>query len=284
MAEVRQRKGEKSQASKTGEQISPSKEELDAVAKGREDNLVAHIEETIKKNAPDAVKGLSKEAKEIKNQLDEDPFNMELIFKLGVAYGSDCQWNKCMNVMLRGYKRVSEFENAGMRFEFLCLLAQASLKEEKYRQALAVIQDAQEPEDAEKVRAWEALRCQVYCHNGDAKRGLKSLSTAIEGKSFDEACALWANCVGPLKKAGAYDLSKSTVLAMAKDQEEGTQKMEAFEKLAELRDEYHKSVKAKVSPFSAKKYMIVAILMSVISAGLYWLYLLETSSLAKLKS
>mmetsp|Transcript_5014 Transcript_5014/g.12231 ORF Transcript_5014/g.12231 Transcript_5014/m.12231 type:complete len:307 (-) Transcript_5014:351-1271(-) len=247
----------------------------------RTKQMIDEISQALKKTAPNQVKGLSNEAKVFKDKLAADPFNMELIFQLGMAYGQDQQWDKCLNVMLRGWKRVGEFQDPGVRFEFLCLLTTASQKEKKHRQAYAILQDIVEPDDEELRSNFELLRCQVYCDNGDMQKGLKSLNKAIEGADFDKAAALWANCLDPLKKCGAYDISKSNMLDLATSQED-KDKLEAMEKLAALRDEYYASHLDPVTPPSKKYAMYIGIGVLVV-VGLYLLYLLESMSLSKLK-
>jgi len=299
MSELRQRKGEMSAEAmdEKDQEIARLKAQLEAKESNqsqevvetakelseeeRTKQMIDEITSALKKSAPNQVKGLSNEAKIAKDKLMADPFNMELIFHLGLAYGQDSQWDKCMNVLLKGWKLVREFQDAGVRFEFLCLLAQASQKENKFRQALAVLQDVEEPEDDELRSNFELLRCQIYCNNGNMQKGLQALNKAIEGQGFDKAAALWANCLGPLKKAGGYDVSKSTMLALAKTPED-KDKLEAMEKLSALRDEYHASQSKPVTN-NSKKYGTAALVGVVVMAFLYLLYLLEAESLSKLK-
>lgn len=278
MSELRQRKDQGAKPKPEPKEEAEGGQEGELSKEERNKKAVEDIIEAMKNSAPVQSKGLSKEATVFKDQLKDDPFNMDLIFKLGQTYGHDNQWGRCMNVMLRGWKRVQEFEDVGLKFEFLCLLAQASHKEGKHRQALAVLQDIDEPQSEVDKAFLELLRCQVYCDNGDAQRGLQSFNRAIEGQDFERAATLWATCLAPLKRAGAYDVSRSTMLAMARNQKD-RDKLEATEHLIMLRDTYHAPKPNLISTMGGK--IVMGILMVCIG---YSMYVFESTSLSKLKT
>eukprot|EP00439_Symbiodinium_sp_Y106_P084026 s597_g24.t1 len=171
---------------------------------GQRKEVEEKLSSLLEQMKPNPKPGTSNEAKKFKDELAKDPYNMTLIFELGKAYSVDEQWDRCANVLLRGFKRVSELEAVEDRFNFLVVLAQASLHLEKYRQALAVINDIADPDDTESLRGLNILRCQVYCLNGEMQKGLKAFNAAITGDSFEVAVKAWASCSRALKQANAW--------------------------------------------------------------------------------
>jgi tetratricopeptide (TPR) repeat protein len=177
--------------------------------------------------------GLSDDAKTIKDQLAEDPHNMELIWQLGQVYFRDGQLERVTNVLLRGWKRVSELKEKQARLDYLMLLAQVSIWEKKYKQALAVLNDTEESESEERSADFHMLRCQIYCFNGDTQKGLSSFNKAIDGHDFDDVLKIWSECIPAIKEVGAYDATKSTVEGKASTEQQ-KEKVHAIGRLAEL--------------------------------------------------
>lgn len=294
-SELRQRRGgaadaeEEARAKRREEfqavdrQIQEAKEKGEdtaALEEQQKQRLVDEIAQALTAGKPNRVTGLSNTAKQFKDQLAKDPFNMDLIFQLGLAYADDGQWDKVCNVMMRGWKRVGEIEDPATRYHFLAALVEASLRIKKYRQALAVLNDIEEPADEDMKPHYELMRCQVLCENGDMQKGMKALNKAIEGQDFDQACAIWANCLGPIKRAGAYELSKSTLLALATTDAQKS-KLDAMEAIVNLKEEVH-GISTPADP-KWKTYAMFGFAAVWFAVAIYALYLVEGQSLAKLK-
>jgi len=225
------------------------------------------------------VPGLSNAAKQVKDQLANDPYNMDLIWQLGKAYGEDEQWEKVATVLMRGFKRVPEFKDSDTRFEYLKLLSEASLQQKKYRQALAVLNDVEEP--GETDIGFEVLRCQVYCFNNEVHKGLRAFNKAIEGQDFELVGKVWSACIPAIKQAGAYDATKRTVEDKATNDDE-RQKILAMSRLMELRDELQQKSNPIEAISKGKKTPIVYYAVTAIAVlvlGVLWH--LESQSLAK---
>ncbi|CAJ1361234.1 unnamed protein product [Effrenium voratum] len=205
---------------------------------------------------------------------------MGLIFELGKAYAEDEQWDRCCNVMLRGFKRVSELKSEEDRFDFLAVLSQASMHLEKYRQALAVINDMTDPTDPDSLRGLNIMRCQVHCSTGDMQKGLKAFNAAIEGASFQEAVKAWAGCSRALKQVNAWMVTKNSIAKLTHTEEEKKQ-LESIDKLCELKDEVHKI--QSPSTVSPRQYLGIFVLLVILFCGLALLYVAEQRSLAKME-
>lgn len=275
MSELRQRKGGEAAAVTEKPEVAKSQKEQEADSAKFIDDVNSRLDQ----QKPNPVVGLSNEAKEWKIALDKDEKNMELVFKLGVQYCVDQQWAKAINVLMRGWKRVDELQDKSVRNEFLIALTQASEKESKYKQALAVVGDVEDVEDEEVQQKIDCLRCRVYCQVGDKEKGLRALSKSIKGLEFQSAAAQWATLIGPLKKCGAYDASKSNIVAMASSDKE-KETLEAMEKLAAYRDEYFEQSKVQPMPNSSKILLAIGLVSTI--AFFFVLYTLETKSLERL--
>ncbi|OLP84031.1 hypothetical protein AK812_SmicGene35136 [Symbiodinium microadriaticum] len=275
MSELRQRKGEKSEKDGT-EAVAKAPEMIPGQRKEVEEKLSSLLEQM----KPNPKPGTSNEAKKFKDELAKDPYNMTLIFELGKAYSVDEQWDRCANVLLRGFKRVSELESVEDRFNFLVVLAQASLHLEKYRQALAVVNDIADPEDTESLRGLNILRCQVYCLNGEMQKGLKAFNAAITGDSFEVAVKAWASCSRALKQANAWVVTKGTLTKLTQTEDERKQ-LESIEKLCEFKDEVHKIQHPEAD--TSRAWLLFALLAVVFMALLAVLTWAEQRSLAKMQ-
>jgi len=257
-------------AKKDDEEPSASREEL-----------VNQITEMVKKLQAGPKPGLSHNAKKWKDQLKEDPYNLESMYRLGVAYAQDEHWEKCANVMIRGLKRMEEFKEIEQRYDYLYTLCQASLRVRKYQQALLVLKEMKLPED-ETFTELEVLQCQVYCANGDAQKGIKNFHEAIKDKDFTDASAVWAMCHMYLRKVEAYDICKQAIEAIAAkedDPDAAQKKLAVLESIAALKDSAKDDASATPPWWTIAKYAGVLYLFFVI----YVLYYLEGRSLAGLK-
>mmetsp|Transcript_96857 Transcript_96857/g.134461 ORF Transcript_96857/g.134461 Transcript_96857/m.134461 type:complete len:280 (-) Transcript_96857:169-1008(-) len=276
MSEMRQRRGERpAEAEDTVEEKSGG---WSPEQKAQVEEKLASLMKSMKANPKP---GTSNEAKKYKDLLDEDPFNLLAIYGLGKAYAVDEQWDRCCNVMLRGFKRVNEMENQEERFDFLVTLAKASMNLEKFRQALAVVNDMSDPEDPEELRGLNIMRCQVYCHNGELQKGLKAFNTAIEGNSFQDAVKAWASCSRGLKQVNGWGVTKNTVLKLAETEEEKKQ-LESIDKLCEFKDDVHK-LQAPKGISDVRLWLLTGLLVVLLCILLSILYWFEQRSLAKME-
>jgi len=274
MSELRQRRGDAAEGVAAPEgrwQEERSKEELQQEA----EQLMAKLKEGPKP-------GTSHEAKKWKDELREDPYNLALIFQLGLAYAQDLQWDKAANVMLRGWKRVSEFEEQEIRVHFLMTLCQASMSTQKFRQALAVFNDIEEPENEQLAKRYEALKCYVLCSNGDASAGLKAFHRAIEGQDFDLCVGTWALCFPGLQKVGALEVTRSTLEALAAD-EAGRKKLQLVELIRNLKESTSKEQEQAVQTKSFMVKFFMAFFLIVLCIMGYFLHGMEAKNLASLK-
>jgi hypothetical protein len=149
--------------------------------------------------------------KAVKDELEKDPYNIELIHNLGVQYIKEFQYDLAANVMMRGWKRASELKTASERFAFLSKLCEASLRNKQFKQAHAILMDIQEPEAGYERNAFFLLSCKVYSENNDSAKTLQAFTKVIEGCDFEDAHKFWAACALALRKAGTFEASKNTM-------------------------------------------------------------------------
>jgi len=269
MSELRQRKGE------TADNTSKHADGEQQYTEEQRKQLVEKFQETstawLDNLKPKPKPGTSNEAKKFKDELLKDPFHLETMLNLGKEYASMHQWDRCMNVLLRGFKRMSELERAEDRYEFLALLCQVSLELNKHKQALAVLNDIEQPEGAELQKELDCLKCQVYGHNGDTQRCLKAFNDALAGIHLQDALRLWTACSSALKKVDGFAVTKTTLEKLATSDEERKQ-VEMVEKLCNVKDEY---MTVSSQTFLDSTEGVIAIVVIVIGfllmiAGLYW--------------
>jgi len=244
------------------------------------EELETQISDMVTKIQKGPKPGMSHEAKRWKDKLQEDPYNLESMHQLGMAYVQDEHWEKAQNVMIRGLKRMDEFKEVETRYEYLYVLCLCSLKVNKHQQALMVLNDLQVPEGFHS-KELEILRCQVYCSNGDVQKGIKSFNDALKDQDFNNASAVWAMCFTYLKKVDAYDLCRNAVVSIAQkegDPDTATKKLVVLEGIANLKESAKVDAKgppwAKIMKFSCALYVIVI---------MFVLYYLEGRSLGNLK-
>jgi len=163
------------------------------------------------KGAQSLAKSTTNATQEVKDELSNDPYNIKLIYALGLRYFGEFQWDLCSNVLLRGWKRVSELADVNERFIFLMKLSEASYRNFQFKQAQAVLMDVDEPEGIEARRAYYLLGCQVHAQVGDLSKSLSAFSKAIEKEDFEIAVKIWAACVLALKRVGAFEPSKTQI-------------------------------------------------------------------------
>jgi len=224
--------------------------------------------------------GLKHETKAAKDALAEDPYNLELINNLGFAYIEEDKWTEAANVLIRGWKRMSEFDSPEKRFDYLYRLAGASFECGKYKQALAVLMDMEEPEDPEDLQNYCRLECKIYANNDNMQKTLKAFSKGLElHREFSSAQGYYLHCVQSLKKVGALDAARSALEKMATTDDD-KQRLKLLEVVSELKT----SIDSPGGVASNKRlqgFMAVA-LMGALGLLTYLLYLLEMRSLRSL--
>lgn len=262
MTELRQRRGpasetaiDKKQPSITGEEFLVKLQEQvrqrireKVIGEGKytspEEIDQAVNEELDKQFKPkNVVPGIKNETKKAKDALAKDPSNMELIFQLGNLYIEEEKFTEASNVLIRGWKRVKEIPDAANRYLYLRQLCDVSLRCGKFRQAHAIMKSIEEPEDQESLRNYCILQCRVCCENGDRTEAMKPFYRAIKGATkFEEGVAILAELGVSLKKCGAYDVAKDSVVQMASSEEDKL-KLSALERIIELQESVEKSSK-----------------------------------------
>jgi len=250
------------------------------------EKVVSELMNLIQKQRAGPKPGLSDNAKRAKDILRADPYNLDAIQDLGVAYSLDDQWSQCANVMIRGFKRMKEFDDPDeghkRRFGFLMRLAEASFRCKKYKQALAVFNDVEEPssEDQEMLQMYNVMACQVYAYNGLLQKTLKAFNKGIEGYELERACGFWAATSGPMKRAELYDVAKQAIERLAKDDND-RQIINSLEKVALLREQIEFEAEGPKLTKTAKTVVITTGVLLVL-AFLYLLHWLEQRSFASL--
>jgi hypothetical protein len=229
---------------------------------------------------------ISNKAKEKKDKLAADPYNVELIRDLGFVFCSEVQWDMAANVMIRGWKRASELKDASERFTFLMKLAEASFRQRKFRQAHAILMDIDEPEDYYEKKAYQLLLCHTHGELKDATKATMVFSKAIEGEDFESAIKIWASCALRLKICGSFEVAKNSVMSKARSGQNyvmDQSRMQTVESWAIMSacPEDKKSMFDLSEGF--QPWMIKAAIAFVVLIFIYLLYLLERRSLTALK-
>jgi len=266
MSELRNRKGGADKDAKGTAEVDPAARE----------EMVEKLRDLFEQ--PTRRLGTSNEAKKIKDQLAEDPMNMKIIFELGKAYATDNQWDRSANMLLRGFKRVNEFEDSEARYEFLLILLDASINLKKYRQAYAVLNDMTAPDDEYGRIRHDIIKCRVHCLNGESDKGLKAFNSSIEKLAFANILENYAAAYEALQKADVLIVAKASVQKRASTDEE-KKKFEGVDKLMQMKLEYQEAL-SETGTNRALVYSVVAILVILFLAFLWYL---ESKSLAQLK-
>jgi len=301
MAEMRQRKGKTTDVA-TKSDADKMPDDLPSMVKTLQDTMRGAMEEKVRKEAekgtseteiqekitaeltkmfsakPKPLPGVNNQTNEVRLALKSDPYNLELIYKLGLAYMLEEKFTEAANVMVRGWKRMSEFEDPGARLLFLLNLCMASLEDGKSKQALAVLMDIEEPEaGSDANQEYHRIACKVYASNDNLQKSLKAFSTCIEGKDFDNALTVYLNSITHLKKIGAYDAAKSMMEKLAKDDTD-LNKMKISETVHTLKSAIQENSEP---PNTRTMKMVVG--ATVTLAFIAMLYSFESQSLAKMK-
>lgn len=222
--------------------------------------------------------GVSDEAQALRNQLVADPYNMFLINELSYVYAKEAHLDKCANVLVRGWKRANEIEDKDVRFRFLLKLCDCSFKLGKFHQADAVIRDIEEPENPRDLRAYLIAACKVYANkptNGDLLMSLKAFQRAIDGADSALAVRILAMTCTDLKKVGGYEAAKAAVEKLSQEPQDASdlQMLESYVQARETKP---------VKEDRLERNIVVSITVVVVAMVVYFLYVMEKWSLAKL--
>lgn len=224
----------------------------------------------------------SNDVQEAKDKLDEDPYDINSITALGDVHFTEFQFDLCANVLLRGWKRVSELSDTHARFRFLMKLCEASYRNMQFKQAHAVLMSIDEPEDGIERKAFLLLACQVHALVNDAPKVLASFSKVIDAESFEVAIYTWAACALALRHVGAFEASKNAVAKKAEFENKGESQIRVVETWSVLKilpepkkENFMEMVKAGEIP---KKLILVLIALCVLFM-IWIIYLLEQYNL-----
>lgn len=166
--------------------------------------------------------GTSDAAEKHRVALKEDPYDLYAINELGLVYHKEAKHSQCSNVLIRGWKRVSEIEDEEVRFSFLAHLADASIRLNQHRQATAVLQDMAEPpkENRQSRLQYSRISIQAYANAGQVEKALKHFQVVLEEEDFAIAVRMFIYVQLDFFKAGAYDSVKDAMAAKAKTDKE----------------------------------------------------------------
>lgn len=229
---------------------------------------------------------ISNKAKEAKDRLEKDPYNIESIKDLGFIYAAEVQWDMAANVMMRGWKRVNDLKDPGDRFTFLMKLCECSFRTHKFRQAHAIVMDIDEPDDYHEKKAYLLLSCHVHAEIRDQLNTLKIFSKAIEGEDFEIAIKIWAACALRLKKVGGFEVAKNAVMNKARSGQNyhmDQSRMQTVESWAIMSANPEEKKSLFTLEDGIQPWMIKAAIAFVCLIFVYLFYLLEQRSLRALK-
>jgi len=237
---------------------------------------------TPKKFTP-AKPSISNATKQVKDMLTADPYNMFLINELSIIYAEESYIEKCGAVLVRGWKRAGEIQDKDVRFRFLMKLCEISFKLGKFYQADAVIRDVEEPEDTGELRAYLVMACKVYANKpekgekgGDLLASLKAFQRAIDGVDSGVAVRILALTQTDLMKVGGYEAAKTAVeklVTTARDKAD-----------IDILDDF--GARCESAPKNQDKLernVVISTVVVVIAIVVYFLYVLEKRSLAKMQ-
>lgn len=219
--------------------------------------------------------GMTDNAKRARDALEADPYNLQYINELGRIYASEAEWERSVNVLLRGWKRAKEIEDKKVRFHFLMKICEVSYYLSQFRQAHAVLHDMEEPEDPQDLGSYLVLACQVYGANGDLQRALKAFQRLVEPRSFQDAVRIFGLTLRELKKAGGYEAAQSAVEKKA-TKYDNKSIMTMLESFAEGID------KQGMSPEDIQRNLIIGGVVVLVAVLIYLLWLAEQWSLAQI--
>lgn len=221
------------------------------------------------------LKSPSDEVMDARRALANDPYNLQLMSDLAYRYTTDGRLEQCINVLLRGWKRASEFEDASMRFCFLMKLAELSTLFGKHKQAAAVLADITEPEDAVERKSYFLLSCRVKAANKDGLGALAAFQKTLDGEDAEMAVRLLAVCMMDLKIVGSYQAARGAVEKLSPEATKG--ELEIMDRVAE---QDHSSEPSAGIPVRAISMAVVVLLFALLVPLLYYL---EQASLQKHK-
>jgi hypothetical protein len=226
--------------------------------------------------------GIKDETKKAKDALAADPYDLEKIWALGVEYEKEEKYVEATNVMLRGWKRVLvETDDTKLRYEYLSILCDCSMKCEMYRQADAIMRDIQDkamPEEEDVLRAFYMQDCKIQSEISKMTKVIEAFKRALDFcETFDEKAQVWTNCCLPLRKVGAEAVGKQIIDREATTDDQ-KKKLDTIDKLLALKESI-----ASVKPNGTANYLLVAAAVVLLCVFVWILWWLEQRSLKNLK-
>jgi len=173
--------------------------------------------------------------------LEQDPFNLDLIEDLGQCYAEASHWTQARNVMLRGRHRLKEFHSEDRRFNFSMRICEAQYQCKHFKDAVAVLEEINEPSDPGSALARAQLACRVYAAAKQKQRALKEFHRAVDGREFDVALRTWCLARLDLQAAGALETAKSMMERLADGDERFLAQLGTLEDLVTAENETSKT-------------------------------------------
>jgi hypothetical protein len=227
--------------------------------------------------------GLSHEAKKAKDELAQDPYNLQLILTLGGIYLDEKKYKQAANVLIRGWKRMSELPEAEDRFYFLCRICEASIACNLYKQAFAVFKDMEEPsgQDPDSALGYHLIALRVHAEQNKGQNMQQVLKSFHKGVEISPRCSepqkflerFYMSSVTSLSKVGALDAARSSLSTKIPEE-----KLQALEFGVHLRENSRE--KAEKDPAQAYLQWFGILVSVLVFCGL--LYMLEARSLQSL--
>jgi len=238
-------------------------------------------------NKKNKLPGITDKAKSAKDKLEDDPYNLDYMLELGIAYLEEDKPERASNVMIRGWKRVSEYEDDKTRQAYLWTLIVASMACHKFRQAHAVFMDTEEPgcstpEEKDARLEYNQEACKIYSKNDKLQQALKCFNRAVETADgdFDKAFEVFMAVAEFIKEVGALEAAKSALEQLAKTDED-KMKLEEADKIADFKHVLQLHNDPPKGEISLK--FILICLFFCFAGWTYLMWWLEQDSLSRLK-
>lgn len=172
-------------------------------------------------------------AQQVKNALDQDPFNLQLIHELGQLYGAAGQWSQARNVLMRGRERLQDLACDGDRFDYLLLFCEANYHGRRFAEAAGVLDEMRRIPEVDRGVARAALACRVYAAAKEKQKALLEFHRAVDGQPFDSALRTFSLARLDLHAAGAVDTAKGVMERLADGDERLLGQLQTLEELVD---------------------------------------------------